>query len=506
MSEVRQQLEREAKLGVWPGFRLPDLDGVAEGLRVQAVPDRRLDATYYDTPDVRLARSGITLRFRTGDASGWTLKFPEPGGNAIPGGLARRELNVTGTDHAVPSELSNLVTAWARTSPLVPVAKLRTLRRGVALVDADGVVAAEVVDDEVTVLDGRRVALRFREVEAEVADGAPDGLLSAVVDRLRAAGAGPPDPTPKVVRALGPHASGPPELDDVPLGPSPSAGDVIRAGLTKAVLRVLGHETGIRLGDDPHDVHQARVGTRRLRSDLRTYRPLLDPAWADGLREELKRLADPLGEVRDADVLLGRLRDQLAGLQTDDEAASALLARLEGQRRAARKALLEVLSSPRHLALLDRLVEAARAPVLLPEAEAPAAQVLPELVLRPWEQLVEAVEGTVDDSSDEALHQVRIRAKRCRYAAEVAAIAVGKPASKLAEAVAELQEVLGDHHDAVVAGAWLRDAVAELSPEEALVAGQLLTVQGAGADGGRQGWPQAWERASRKKLRAWLKP
>ncbi|MGI8758927.1 MAG: CHAD domain-containing protein, partial [Acidimicrobiales bacterium] len=485
---------------------LPDLEDVAESFSMASVPDRRLEATYYDTPDVRLARSGITLRFRTGDGSGWTLKFPEPGRNAIPGGLARRELHVPGADRPVPAELSSLVTAWVRTSPLVPVAKLRTLRRGVVLVDAEGATVAEVVDDEVTVLDGRRMALRFREVEAEVVDGAPDGLLHALVEHLRAAGAGPPDPTPKVVRALGPHASGPPELEEVPLGPDPSAGEVIRAGLVKAVLRVLGHEAGTRMGDDPHDVHQARVGTRRLRSDLRTYRPLLDPAWADGLREELKRLADPLGEVRDADVLLGRLRGHLADLRADDEAASKLLARLEVQRGEARRALMEVLSSRRHVALLDRLVEAARAPVLAPEATAPATEVLPELVRHPWEKLGEAVGATADDSSDEVLHQVRIRAKRCRYAAEVAAIAVGKPAHKLAEAVAELQEVLGDHHDAVVTEAWLREAAAGMSPEEALVAGQLLAVQRAGADAGRQGWPGAWEKASKRKLRAWLKP
>ncbi len=83
---------------------------------------------------------------------------------------------------------------------------------------------------------------------------------------------------------------------------------------------------------------------------------------------------------------------------------------------------------------------------------------------------------------------------------------MGKPAHKFAEAVAELQEVLGGHHDAVVAEAWLRDAVAELSPAEALIAGQLLTVQRAEAGKGRQGWTEAWEKAGKKKLRAWLTP
>lgn len=492
-------------MGVWPGFGLPDLDAVADGITAAAVPDRRLEATYYDTPDVRLARSGITLRFRTGDGSGWTLKLPQPG-RAPHGGLARRELQADGPDGAVPKELSRLLTAWVRTAPLRPVARLRILRRGVALVGADGAAVAEVVDDEVSVLEGRRVALRFREVEAEFVEGAPEGLPGAVVERLRGAGAGPPDPTPKVVRALGPHASGPPELEDLSPGPHPSAGEVIQAGLVSSVLRVLGHEPGVRLGDDPTDVHQARVGTRRLRSDLRTFRPLLDAAWADGLAEELKRLADPLGEVRDADVLLDRLRRQLADLRVDDEAAAGLLARFEGRRSSARTGLVKVLESRRHVALLDRLVEAARAPVLLPAAAAPAAEVLPGLVRHRWEQLREAVEGTADDPSDEALHRVRIRAKRCRYAADVAAIAVGKPAQKLAQAVAGLQEALGEHHDAVVAEAELEGMVAELSPDEALVAGQLVAVQRVDAGARRRAWPAAWEKAGKKKLRSWLKP
>src|SRR5688572_2533250 len=79
-------LEREVKLGVWPGFSLPDLADVAEGVTVEQATDQRLEATYHDTADLRLARWGITLRYRTGEASprtkgssedGWTLKLPK---------------------------------------------------------------------------------------------------------------------------------------------------------------------------------------------------------------------------------------------------------------------------------------------------------------------------------------------------------------------------------------------------------------------------------------------
>ncbi|MCI3949617.1 MAG: domain containing protein [Acidimicrobiales bacterium] len=73
MTKHTEQLEREVKLGVWPGFELPALDELPDGLTAVPVKARRLEATYYDTPDARLARSGASLRFRSGDGTGWTL-------------------------------------------------------------------------------------------------------------------------------------------------------------------------------------------------------------------------------------------------------------------------------------------------------------------------------------------------------------------------------------------------------------------------------------------------
>jgi len=72
--------EREAKLGAGPVFALPDLDGLIDGLVATPLPERHLDAVYYDTDDLRLARSGITVRHRTGEDDGWTVKLPEDGG------------------------------------------------------------------------------------------------------------------------------------------------------------------------------------------------------------------------------------------------------------------------------------------------------------------------------------------------------------------------------------------------------------------------------------------
>ncbi len=117
------------------------------------------------------------------------------------------------------------------------------------------------------------------------------------------------------------------------------------------------------------------------------------------------------------------------------------------------------MESPRYVALLERLIEAARQPQCRKAADAPAAEVVPGLVAGPWRKLRKAVDALPPNPPDADLHQIRILAKRTRYAAEAAAPLVGKKAKAFAVAVAELQEVLGDHQDAVVAEAWLRDAV-----------------------------------------------
>ena len=77
---------------------------------------------------------------------------------------------------------------------------------------------------------------------------------------------------------------------------------------------------------------------------------------------------------------------------------------------------------------------------------------LGDLVATPWKKLRDAVQDLDDDPPDEDLHAVRIRAKRARYAAEAVAPAIGKAAKRFASAVADVQEVLGNHQDAVVAG------------------------------------------------------
>src|SRR6266550_408239 len=143
-------LEREIKLSAWAGFALPDLTGAIDGLTETAMDAVQLTATYYDTPDLQLTRSGVSLRHRTGgNESGWTVKLPD--GSDGPA-LVRRELHFDGGPASVPDGARSLVRGYVRNAELAPVAKLVTRRQRVELRDAEQHPVAEIDDDEVSVL------------------------------------------------------------------------------------------------------------------------------------------------------------------------------------------------------------------------------------------------------------------------------------------------------------------------------------------------------------------
>lgn len=504
------QLEREAKLFAGAEFALPDLSRLVAGSSAEPAGSQVLHATYYDSPDLRLIRSGITLRYRLeGDGAGyWTLKLPVEGSGR--GAMARTEYTVAGDPATVdrvpvPEELVDLVRVRLRGQPLEPLAQLETERRRVRLVGGDGECLAEIDDDEVTVVRGPAAGSRFREIEVELCAGAGPDVLRRATKRLIHAGAERGEPLPKAARALGSLAQSAPEVSVEPSLPRDAPlGRLVQRAIASGVARLMRHDPGVRSGDDPEDVHQARVATRRLRSDLRTFREALDPGWVKATRDELRWLGRALGEVRDRDVLIERLRVDAASLPPPDQVAGHhLLSRLEGERARARQAALDALRSDRYLALVEELVRASHDPPPGELAARPARQVVRDPVRRTWRRLARGVASLPEEPDDGQLHRIRILAKRCRYAAEAVAPQAGKPAERMASAVSGVQTVLGDLHDSAVAQEWLRGAIGQ-SPAQAVAAGQLIGIERQRAEALRQAWPRSWRAAKRKKLRAWL--
>jgi CHAD domain-containing protein len=480
------------------------LAGATPGLDEGPTVEERLEADYHDTPSLALLRSDVTLRWRDNEA-GWTVKLPLTARNANGTELTRREVTFGGSRRRVAPGAADLVTALRRGESLVRVATITTIRRRRALL-VDGTVVATLCDDAVEATRADGTAFQFREIEVELADGASAiaaTLLPSIGERL-APLRQPARAAPKLARVLGDHLR-PPDVVEPSLKRSATLEDLVRTSLARSVVGLVNHDPGVRLGE-AHSVHQLRVAARRLRSDLRTLTPVLDPEWVDELRGELRWLGSEVGPVRDRDVMLMRLRGRIDHLPEADRAATApLLARLADERVAADAELHVAMGSDRYVQLLEALVGAANYPCFATGATtaAPARTVVRELVRRPWRRLRRAAVALGPDPTDTELHEVRILAKRCRYAAEMAGIVAGKEMRGFAAVVEAVQGVLGDHQDTVVAEAWLRAAASEL-PASAFAAGVLVREEQEERIEHRLAWPQVWAAVSPAAARAGL--
>ena len=353
---------------------------------------------------------------------------------------------------------------------------------------------ADVTVDRFAVLDGRRVRESFVELEVEALDGGADALpdLGRV---LEDAGATPTDGRPKAFRAMGFFPADP----ALPPRWAPAL-DHVRIALARQVAELLAHDPGTRFGEDPEELHQLRVATRRLRAILRAARDLLDPEWSEPLRAELSWLGSALGPVRDLDVLMERLRVEIDELEPSERRAGRrFLQLLDEDRDTARAAMLEAMSEPRYHELLDRLEAAAAAP------RAREADVsLADIAAAEFRKLRKAVKALPPDPHDDELHAVRIRGKRARYAAELAEGAVGKPARRFVEDAKRFQDVIGEHQDAVVAEQRIRELLGRTgSPQAHLAAGRLIERERGRRREARAGFPAAWSALDKSGKKAW---
>jgi CHAD domain-containing protein len=235
-------------------------------------------------------------------------------------------------------------------------------------------------------------------------------------------------------------------------------------------------------GTDPEGVHQLRVAVRRLRAALKVSTFEDDGA----LLAELRWFFGELGPMRDLDVLLERFRDDTDGFSADEMAAfERLLKGLRAERTSARRRVTRTLRGKRYLALLDRLASVD----VTPRASA-AADLVGEIA-RPHRKMRKAVAAMGSDPADEELHDLRIRGKKLRYAAEMAAQEGGKPVRRLVKATKRLQDVLGEFQDACVAEQRVRGLVGE-DAQEAFVAGRLVERERARQAAARAEWHEAY--------------
>lgn len=291
------------------------------------------------------------------------------------------------------------------------------------------------------------------------------------------------------------------------MDPTDPAAAAVRSTIAGGVHRLMWNDPGTRLGE-VEPLHQMRVAARRLRSDLRTFGPLLDESWSEGLAGDLAWLGRLLGAVRDLDVLHASLRAAAEDLGHDLEPFFDSLA---AQRRTEHVVLLDAMGSPYYLEMLERLIEAARDPAVTADAAGSCESVLPPLAQNAWRRAARKGRNVGLDDAEEDLHRVRILTKRARYAAEAVGPALGgkraSAATAFASRAAKVQDALGDLQDSTVA----RESIARIAMQHSadgplnFAAGRLLERQLQVADKAGNDFEKAWDKLDRKKLRGWMK-
>ena len=191
--------------------------------------------------------------------------------------------------------------------------------------------------------------------------------------------------------------------------------------------------------------------------------------------------------------------------------AARIEAELRADHRKAHDDLVEALRSERYFRLLDRLdelVAARRSPRL---ADGKAGKVLTKRVRKSYRRVNGAGRGgraaRTPLHRDEWYHEIRKASKRLRYAAESVAPAFGEPATSLAEAAEELQEVLGEHQDSVVARAALRELGVRmhLDGDNAFTIGRLHALEQTRGDEAITEFERAWAALSDSATTEWLR-
>jgi CHAD domain-containing protein len=217
---------------------------------------------------------------------------------------------------------------------------------------------------------------------------------------------------------------------------------------------------------------------------------------------------------RDAEALSRHLRASLHQTPVE-QAIGPVQARVQGHfthvRAAARTEALAALDSRRYFRLLDKLDKLVTEPPCTPKAERTAKDVLPAAVRRPYRQASRRIRkawlAPAGQPRDLALHQARKSAERARYAGEAVTPAIGKKAQRFSKQMKNLQSVLGDHQDTVIARRVDRElgTGAHLAGENAFTNGLLYERDTHRGERLQARARQVWQRASRSRYRRWMR-
>lgn len=489
-------MEVEAK------FRVPDaalLERLAAAARLvgydlEASVARSDEDVFLDTADGKLLAAGFYLRRRQ-NADGVRFALKEIAAAHDDGVLRREEHELrAAADVPVPEwprgPLRRRVHGIVGDEELVPLLKLEQQRR-TRRVGLEGRAVAELSLDVVAARAGSR-ARRWYEVELELLPGGTEDDLVVLREALRDVWGLVPETRSKFERALeadaasrvvedahGAPVDAPPAPAVTPLpeaatadrkGPRIALGDPMAAAAV-AVMRLhlekmLRHESGTIAGDDPEELHDMRVATRRLRMALRLFAGHLDGEKMRPVLKGLRQTGRALGAVRDLDVFREKTQGYVERLPAARRAElDPLLAALRTEYDARRAEMVAHLQGSPYRSFVERagaLLAGPPAALAAPGGlvDARVREALPSLLCDDLAAVLVAGGLIVGPSAPLAhFHQLRIAGKALRYTLEFFEGPLGDGAEPLIETMKGLQDHLGDLQDAVVSCGIVRDVL-----------------------------------------------
>jgi len=477
--------------------------------------------TYLDTADRRFYQARVALRARFKEGKGWELTL-KTFGESSEGRRNRKEINeALETDLGADANVVELLSlahgpVWQRGKAvagregLAPLFVIENTRTTYALLEGETLLA-EIALDDVTVRGETRI--RLLRVEIEMGQGLTDpqqaqvehfveeiGEACALVEARQSKFALGLQSAKIEVPAL--DAGWPSRVKD--LEENPLMGELAWAVFRQHWLAFREHVPAMRFGEEDVALHRARVALRRLRSALRVFGSLLPETDRDYVKAELSWITRSTSAVRDLDVQ----QERFAVWRASQEGASrfsffgALEEGYAARHREARTSMLHTLNSSRYDRFVKRFEHILRGGPLSGRED--ARRLLPSMVLKAYATL--RLRGDVISQASPAdhLHHLRLLAKRLRYLVESIAPLYGKKLVQFAEALTDLQTLLGEHQDACVAIEML-DAMfldREVSAEEYAFLQALKESNAVAARNLRDDFPEVYKKVCGK---AWAR-
>src|SRR5262245_15772546 len=540
-------MEIEAK------FDVPDDSTLERLLSLETLGDyalvagseQRTSDRYLDTPGRDLLRAGRALRRRIARESGSEL-ITVKGRGGIRGAVHHRDehelevLSGAPPEQWPPGPAQDLVLSLAAGQPLVELLAFQQ-HRATRDVMRDGERVAVLSLDRIEFAPG--VTERELEIELLPAGGPAD--LDALEALLHPSGL-ELQPRSKFERARALLDAGAAELvkrgearerlaeaTRVPERRAPRAParrrkhkgkpvglrtDDPMAEAGRKILRfhweqALAHEPGTLAGEDPEELHDMRVATRRQRSALRIVQPHLRRKAERLVRNGLRALGGCLGAVRDLDVLLAAARAHQATLAPAEAAAfQKLLDVWLARRDAARHRMLEYLGGPEHAQFKHRYADFLATPGAGARAETAhhptlVAHVLPTELWSHYGALC-AFDRALPGAPAEMLHEMRIEGKRLRYLLEFFREVLDRCVEKPIKTIVALQDHLGELQDCVVTiglvDEFLAGPEAVADPVAAAAAGRYREVRRARIEELKRTLERPWQAVTDSGFRSCL--